>query len=375
MAGRGRGGCRARGHRARRDPPRASGAGVARDRPVVARVADVAGAPSPRSHAPVTEPGVGEELLRLEGLEVHFPIRGGLFDSLPPTPDAVVRAVDGIDLTIRKGEILGLVGESGSGKTTTGRVIVKLTKQTGGRIVFDGQDVSTLWGTKALRAYRRRVQLIFQDPYETLNPKHTIGEFVAEPLIVNNIGASRAERRRPGRRRARVRRPAPGGGVRGPLPARALRRPAAARGDRGRAGDGPGADRRRRAGLDARRLDPHRAPAPDARPAQGARAHLPVHHPRPVAGLGAGRPDRRDVPRPDHGDRPRRAGHPVAAQPVHAGAGVGEPVTGPARGRRTGQAGRSSSARRRTRSTSRPAAGSTRAARSRSTGAAPRSRR
>ena len=142
----------------------------------------------------MTEPGVGEELLRLEDLEVHFPIRGGLFDSLTRTPVAVVRAVDGIDLTIRKGEILGLVGESGSGKTTTGRVIVKLTKQTGGRIVFGGEDVSTLWGTKALRAYRRRVQLIFQDPYETLNPKHTIADFVAEPLIVNNIGASRAER-------------------------------------------------------------------------------------------------------------------------------------------------------------------------------------
>ena len=75
-------------------------------------------------------------------------------------------------------------------------MIVKLTKQTGGQIVFGGEDVSTLWGTKALRAYRRRVQLIFQDPYETLNPKHTIADFVAEPLIVNNIGASRADRTR-----------------------------------------------------------------------------------------------------------------------------------------------------------------------------------
>jgi peptide/nickel transport system ATP-binding protein len=134
------------------------------------------------------------DLLRLEGLHVHFPIRGGLLDSLSRRPVAVVRAVDGIDLTIRKGEILGLVGESGSGKTTTGRVVVKLTRQTAGRIVFDGVDVSSLWGTKALREYRRRVQLIFQDPYETLNPKHSIGEFVAEPLAVQGLASSRGDR-------------------------------------------------------------------------------------------------------------------------------------------------------------------------------------
>jgi oligopeptide/dipeptide ABC transporter ATP-binding protein len=136
----------------------------------------------------VTEPEPGRDLLRLEGLEVHFPIRGGF---LSRTPVAVVRAVDGIDLTLRRGEILGLVGESGSGKTTTGRVIVKLTRQTAGRMVFDGKDVSALWGVKQLREYRRRVQLIFQDPYETLNPKQQIIDFVSEPLIVNGIGTAR----------------------------------------------------------------------------------------------------------------------------------------------------------------------------------------
>ncbi len=133
----------------------------------------------------------GAELFRADGLEVHFPIRGGLMDSLLRRSRGVIRAVDGIDLTLRRGEILALVGESGSGKTTTGRVIVKLTRQTGGHLSFDGQDVSDLWGVKALRTYRRRVQLIFQDPYETLNPKHTIHDFVIEPLLVNGIGSSK----------------------------------------------------------------------------------------------------------------------------------------------------------------------------------------
>ncbi|HEY7590237.1 MAG TPA: ABC transporter ATP-binding protein [Candidatus Limnocylindrales bacterium] len=131
-----------------------------------------------------------EELLRLENLEVHFPIRGGLLDSLLRRSRGFIRAVDGINLAIRKGEVLALVGESGSGKTTTGRVVVKLTKPTGGRVRFDGRDVTGLGRSRELRTYRRRVQIIFQDPYETLNPKQTIHDFVAEPIQVNRLASS-----------------------------------------------------------------------------------------------------------------------------------------------------------------------------------------
>jgi oligopeptide/dipeptide ABC transporter ATP-binding protein len=140
--------------------------------------------------------GHGDVLYRLEGLKVHFPIRGGFLDTILRRSRGVVRAVDGIDLDLRRGEVLALVGESGSGKTTTGRVIVKLTAQTAGRLTFEGADVTSLWGTHALRAYRRRVQLIFQDPYETLNPKQTINDFVMEPLVVNELGFDAADRQR-----------------------------------------------------------------------------------------------------------------------------------------------------------------------------------
>jgi len=137
----------------------------------------------------------GGDLIRLEGIHVHFPIRAGFGDGFSGRASRVVRAVDGIDLTIRRGEVLGLVGESGSGKTTTGRVISKLTRQTAGTVVFDGTDVTNARGGD-LRRYRTRIGMIFQDPYETLNPKQTIFDFVAEPLVVNGIARAPEERRK-----------------------------------------------------------------------------------------------------------------------------------------------------------------------------------
>src|SRR4051812_23266709 len=122
-------------------------------------------------------------LVELEDLRVWFPIRSGL---LMDRHVGDIRAVDGVSLTIKRGETLGLVGESGCGKSTVGRAILRLYEPTGGKIVFDGQDITNL-GENALRPVRRRMQMVFQDPFASLNPRHSVGRIVAEPLRAHRV--------------------------------------------------------------------------------------------------------------------------------------------------------------------------------------------
>ncbi|ABL79029.1 ABC transporter ATP-binding protein [Thermofilum pendens] len=132
------------------------------------------------------------ELLVVEDLRVYFPVRRTLGEILRGR-QRLLRAVDGVSFSLRSGEIMALVGESGSGKTTVARAVVGLVKPTSGRILFDGRDISRLDG-RELRSYRRSVQMVFQDPSVSLNPRMKVGEQVKYPLDVNKVG-SEDERR------------------------------------------------------------------------------------------------------------------------------------------------------------------------------------
>ncbi len=134
----------------------------------------------------------GEFVVRVENLKKHFPLRKGFFETLVTRQDITVKAVDGISFGVRKGEIVGLAGESGSGKTTTGRLLLRLTKPTEGSIFFDGKDIAKL-GDSELRSLRRDMQIVFQDPFESLDPRMSIKEIVAEPVRVQKVAKNEEE--------------------------------------------------------------------------------------------------------------------------------------------------------------------------------------
>ncbi|MBI4636990.1 MAG: ABC transporter ATP-binding protein, partial [Candidatus Rokubacteria bacterium] len=139
--------------------------------------------------SPPADAPSGDVLLEVRDLVKHFHVGGGLFGGRP----GVVRAVDGVSFSIRRGETLGLVGESGCGKTTTGRCILQLERPTSGRIILEGTDLTAL-DQVALRPVRRRMQVIFQDPYSSLNPRMTVGQIIGEPLAVHRIVTEPAAR-------------------------------------------------------------------------------------------------------------------------------------------------------------------------------------
>tara|TARA_B100000029_G_scaffold382265_2_gene377509 strand:- start:574 stop:1596 length:1023 start_codon:yes stop_codon:yes gene_type:complete len=145
----------------------------------------------PEAAAPGAAPQNDDILIDVKNLQMYFPVSSGM---LFQRTTAYVKAVDDVSFTVKRGETLGLVGESGCGKTTTGRCILQLYKPTAGQVLFNGQDLTTMT-TKQMRGMRREMQVIFQDPYSSLNPRMTAGNIIGEPLIVHGLVNSKQEYR------------------------------------------------------------------------------------------------------------------------------------------------------------------------------------
>ena len=268
--------------------------------------------------APPTCATPGETLLRAENLVVEFPVG---------STGLKVHAVTDVSIDVREGETLGLVGESGCGKSTTGRALMQLPQPTSGLGRLRRARTSPSSRATPLRQLRPEMQMIFQDPISSLNPRRKVGDIVAEPL--QHLEAGHRRRAAPGRRRdARGRRPRPRGRRRPPAPP-VLRRPVPAHLHRPVAGARPQAHHLRRAGVGPRRV----GAGPDPQPARGhegaLRPHARVHRPRPGRGEEHQRPGRGDVPR--QAVRGRQARRPLrqAGPPLHRRAAQLDPGARP----------------------------------------------
>ncbi len=247
---------------------------------------------------PMTMPA-DQPLLSVRNLVKDFGDGAGRSPLKAKTP--VVHAVADVSFDLRRGEVLSLVGESGCGKSTTGRCILRLVEPTSGSVVFEGEEVTTK-SEREMRAVRKDMQIVFQDPFSSLHPRRRIRDIVAEPLIIHGMPREKAHAAVPGLLE-RVSLPAARSRQ---VPARVLRRSTPAHRHRPRAVARTEAAHPRRTGVGARRQHPGGRASPARGAARRARPHLPVHRPRPVSRAAHLEPHRSDVSRQDRRARPSR---------------------------------------------------------------------